>query len=66
MPRKSDDPKIHNLLVRVTPRQLEVFKAAAKVRHLSMASWARQTLMDEAARLLGEPAALPPENPEDL
>lgn len=66
MPRKSDEPKIHNLLVRVTPRQLEVFKAAAKVRHLSMASWARQTLMDEAARLLGDRSALPPEDEAGL
>ena len=54
MPRRVKEPKTKYLFARISPAEQEIIQRAADAEFLSVAAWARQTLLRRARTVLGD------------
>lgn len=52
VPRRVKEPRTKYLFARISPAEQEILQRAADAEFLSLAAWARQTLLRRAAELL--------------
>ena len=54
VPRRVKEPKTKYLFARISPAEQEILQRAADAEFLSVAAWARQTLLRRAEEILGD------------